>query len=128
MKLVKTTLFFGILVAMAMSVSAESLLVNVNVPFSFVAGGKTLPAGTYSIEEPSNQGVLIIRGNAPGATVVALAVNNGSSTTNQAGVSFSRIGKEVMLSGVQVPGGSSYALVAPEHKALAAVNVALPRK
>src|SRR6516225_4462186 len=100
MKLVKTTLFFGILVAMAMSVSAESLLVNVNVPFSFVAGGKTLPAGTYSIEEPSNQ----------------------------AGVSFSRIGKEVMLSGVQVPGGSSYALVAPEHKALAAVNVALPRK
>jgi hypothetical protein len=128
MKLLKTTLFFGGLLALAASLSAETALVTVNVPFAFVAGGKVMPAGSYTIEEPSSGGVLLIRGNQPNSTALVLALNAGPSTTNHAGVTFNRRGSVVVLSSVDVPGGASYSLVAPEHKAATTVSLALPRK
>jgi hypothetical protein len=57
-----------------------------------------------------------------------LAVNAGPSTNNHAGVTFSRRGGSVVLSTVEIPGGASYSLIAPELKTAAAVTVALPRK
>ncbi len=128
MKLFKTTLLFGGLLALATSLSAESGLINVNVPFAFVAGSTVMPAGIYTIEEPTIHGVLMLRGNQPNSTAMVLAVNGGPSNTTHAGVSFSRRGSSIVLSTVTVPGGSSYSLVASEHKTAAAVNVALPRK
>ncbi len=128
MKLFKTTLLFGGLLALATSMNAESALINVNVPFAFVAGGTVMPAGAYTIEEPSVHGVLLLRGTQPNSTAMVLAVNGGPSNTTHAGVTFSRRGSAVVLSTVVVPGGSSYSLIAPEHNTAAAVNVALPRK
>ena len=128
MKLFKTTLLFGGLLALATSLSAESALLNVNVPFAFVAGGRVMPAGSYTIEEPTTHGVLLLRGTQPNSTAMVLAVNGGPSYTSHAGVTFSRQGSSVVLSSVVVPGGSSYSLLSPEHKTAAAVNVALPRK
>jgi hypothetical protein len=128
MKLLKITLMFGGLLALAASLSAESAMVNVNVPFSFVAGGKVLPAGSYTIEEPSTGGVLLIRGNEPNSSAMIIAVNGGPSNATHAGVTFSHRGGAVVLSTVSVPGGFSYSLVAPEQKTAAAVNLALPRK
>jgi hypothetical protein len=128
MKLLKIALLFGGLLALAMSLSAETSLVNVNVPFAFSVGGKTLPAGQYTIGEASSGGFLLIRGNQPNATALALAVNGGQSTNHQAGVTFSRHGGSVVMSSVEIPGGPSYSLVAPELKTAAAVAVALPRK
>src|ERR1700680_4290350 len=113
MKLLKITLLFGGLLALATSLSAETALVNVNVPFAFVAGGKVMPAGSYTIEEPSTGGVLLIRGKQPNSTALVLALNAGPSTTNHAGVTFNRRGSVVVLSSVNVPGGASYSLVAP---------------
>jgi hypothetical protein len=128
MKLFKTTLLFGGLLALATSLSAESALVNINVPFSFVAGGKVMPAGTYSIKQPSTGGVLLISGSEPNSSALVLAVNAGPSTSNHAGVVFNRRGSAVVLSTIEIPGGSTYSLISPEHKTAAAVNVALPRK
>jgi len=128
MKLLKITLLFGGLLALAMSLSAETALINVNVPFAFVAGGKTLPAGQYTIGEPSNGGILLIRGDQPNATALVLAVNGGSSTNNHAGVTFSRHGSSVVLSTIDIPGGAVYSLVTPGQKTASAVSVALPRK
>src|SRR5579863_6131139 len=128
MKLFKTTVLFGGLVALAASLSAETALINVNVPFSFVAGGNMMPAGVYTIEEPTVHGILLLRGTQPNSTAMVLAVNGGPSNTTHAGVNFSRLGSSVVLSTVVVPGGSSYTLVTPERKTAAAVNVALPRK
>jgi hypothetical protein len=127
MKLFKATVLFGGLLALATSLSAESL-VSVNVPFSFVAAGKVMPAGAYTIAEPSNGGILLIRGGAPNSSAMVLAVNAGPSTGNQAAVTFSHRGAAVVLSTVSIPGGSSYLLVAPSDKTAAAVTVALPRK
>jgi len=128
MKLLKLTVMFGGLVALAASMSAESAMVNFSAPFEFVAGGKLLPAGNYTVEEPSNGGVVMIRGNQPNSTALVLAVNGGPSNTNHARVTFSRSGSAVVLSSINVPGGATYSLMAPERRTVAAVTVALPRK
>ena len=128
MKLFKATLLFGGLLALATSLSAESPMINVNVPFSFTAGGTVMPAGNYTIEEPTVHGVLLLRGTQPNSTAMVLAVNGGPSNTTHAGVTFSKLGSSVVLSKVVVPGGSSYTLITPEHNTAAAVSVALPRK
>lgn len=128
MKLFKTTLLFGGLVALATCLSAESALVDINVPFAFTAGGHVMPAGTYTIEEPTMRGVLLLRGSQPNSTALVLAVNAGPSDATHAGVTFSRRGSVVVLSTVTIPGGSNYSLVLPEQKSAAAVSVALPRK
>jgi hypothetical protein len=128
MKLFKATLLFGGLLALATSMNAESALITVNVPFAFVAGGTTMPAGAYIIEQPTMHGVLLLRGSQPNSTAMVLAVNGGPSNATQAGVTFSRRGSAVVLSTIEVPGGQSYSLLPPEHRTAAAVNVALPRK
>jgi hypothetical protein len=128
MKLLKTALLFGGLLTLAMSLSAETSLVNVNVPFAFSVGGKMLPAGQYTIGEATSGGVLLIRGNQPNSAALVLAVNAGQSTNNHAGVTFSRHGGSVVMSTVEIPGGASYSLVVPELKTAGAVTVALPRK
>jgi hypothetical protein len=128
MKLFKSTLLFGALLALETTLSAQSGLINVDIPFAFVAGNTVMPAGSYTIEEPTIHGVLLLRGSQPNSTAMVLAVNGGPSTMTHAGVKFSRRGSAVVLSTIDVPGGSSYLLVAPEHKIAAVVNVALPRK
>jgi hypothetical protein len=128
MKLLKSTVLFGGLLALATSLSAETAILSVQVPFSFVAGGKVMPAGNYTIEQPSTGGVLLIRGNQPNSTAMVLSVNAGPTNLNHAGVTFSRRGSTVVLSNIDVPGGASYSLLTPGHKTAAAVKVALPGK
>jgi len=43
-------------------------------------------------------------------------------------VKFTRRGASIVMSTIDIPGGVSYSLVAPDQKTAAAVNVALPRK
>jgi hypothetical protein len=128
MKLFKTTLLFGGLLALATSMNAESALITVNVPFAFVAGGISMPAGAYTIGQPTMHGVLLLRGTQPNSTAMVLAAEGGPSTATQAGVTFSRRGSAVVLSTVDVPGGQTYSLLNAEHRTAAAVSVALPRK
>jgi hypothetical protein len=45
--------------------------VRVNIPFDFIAGGKTLPAGEYTIMQSGQQGVTVIRDLDGGAAVFA---------------------------------------------------------
>jgi hypothetical protein len=128
MKLFKSTLLFGGLLALATSLSAESALMNVTVPFTFVAGGTVMPAGNYTIEQPAIHGVLLLRGGQPNSTAMVLAVDGGPSGATHAGVTFSHRGSQIVLSTVSVPGGPSFSLAAPEHKTAAAVKAALPTK
>ena len=47
------------------AIAQDASNIVVNVPFEFVAGGKTMPAGTYSIGRvsPDSRSGLIIRGH-----------------------------------------------------------------
>jgi len=128
MKNFKTTLLFGGLLALATSMNAQSSMIKVEVPFAFVAGGYAMPAGSYTIEEPTTHGVLLLRGTQPNSTAMVLVVSAGPSSASHVGVKFSHRGSAVVLSSIDVPGGESYTLVTPEHKTAAAVNVSLPRK
>ena len=46
MKLCKVSVFFALLVAACLPVVGQTAM-RVNIPFNFVAGGKSLPAGHY---------------------------------------------------------------------------------
>jgi hypothetical protein len=128
MKLLKTTLSFAILAACAATMNAESALVDVHVPFAFEAAGKAMPAGTYTIGQPTSGGVIMIRGDKANSAALVLAVNAGPTVGNKAGVTFKHVGSAVVLSTIEVPGASSYNVVVPESRTAAAVKVALPRK
>lgn len=76
----------------------------VNVPFEFVARGKTLPAGTYSVARVSPDSPLLnIRGYDGGSFLLPF-VSDGS-TVGQAKLSFEHVGGTYFLSEVQTPAG-----------------------
>ncbi len=85
--------------------SANSLLVN--VPFAFVVGDTKLAAGAYSIQEESENGLLLIQSRTPGqASVAVLTRTDGSYQGNDgSGLVFERNADgEAVLSKVQMVG------------------------
>ena len=72
----------------------------VTIPFEFVVGGKTLPAGTYNVNRltDSNPRPLILHSfeNHTSVLIVPSQVENGS--TDKVHVSFERVGGQYFLS------------------------------
>jgi hypothetical protein len=79
--------------------------VRVNVPFEFIAGGTTLPAGTYSVGRLSFDGFsgIAIRGYGNAALVLPVAVNGNPA--GQPELSFEHVGGKYFLSEIETPGG-----------------------
>ena len=80
--------------------------VVVTVPFDFVAGGATLPAGQYRINRV-NPGVnreLLIHSYSNGGAFVLPVVFDGV-LTDQPTLSFEHIGSRYFLSKIKTPGG-----------------------
>jgi hypothetical protein len=72
----------------------------VNVPYPFVAGTVKLPAGAYTIQEETNNGVITIR-NSAGRTV-ALLSGPGTERAESAApsLSFVNVRGEMVLTSV----------------------------
>jgi hypothetical protein len=90
----------------------ESEGVRAKVPFEFVAGGATLPAGTYSVGPLSldvHSGIAI-RSYEHGALVLPLVVDE--SRAGQSKLSFERVGDKYFLSEVDTSAGV-YTLALP---------------
>jgi hypothetical protein len=79
--------------------------VRVKVPFEFVAGGATLPAGTYTLGRLSLEAFsgIAISGYGHGAFVLPIAV--GGTGAGQPELSFEHVGGKYFLSEVETPGG-----------------------
>jgi hypothetical protein len=79
--------------------------VRVKVPFEFVAGGTTLPAGTYTVGRLSvnTHPVIAVSGYDNGAFVVPIAV--GGAPGGQPKLSFEHVGDKYFLSEADTPGG-----------------------
>jgi hypothetical protein len=60
------TLAASLMGALTTVAHAESF--SIDVPFAFEAGGKNLPAGTYSVDSPAT-GLLVIRGLTSGESI-----------------------------------------------------------
>ena len=94
--------------------------VVVTVPFDFVAGGATLPAGQYRINRV-NPGVnreLLIHSYSNGGAFVLPVVFDGV-LTDQPTLSFEHIGSWYFLSKIKTPGGVYSMKTPPENIALA---------
>jgi hypothetical protein len=80
--------------------------VVVSVPFEFVAGGATLPAGEYRVSRvnPGANRELAINGNNKGnAFLLPLAFDNGPS--NEPTLSFEHVGGKYFLSRIKTLSG-----------------------
>jgi hypothetical protein len=79
--------------------------VRVIVPFEFVAGGATLPAGTYTVGRLSVDAYsgIEISGRGNGAFVLPVAVDG--TPAGQTKLSFERVGGKYFLSEADTPGG-----------------------
>jgi hypothetical protein len=85
---------------------------RVKVPFEFVAGGTTLPAGTYTVGRLSVDAYsgIELSGSGNGALVLPIAVDG--CPTAQPKLSFEHVGGKYFLSEADTPGGI-YAFALP---------------
>jgi hypothetical protein len=81
--------------------------VVVKVPFEFVAGGKTLPAGTYSVGRlsPGIHPSLIIDSKDNSAVALVLPIVPDGNSAGRTELSFERAGGKYFLSKVATPAG-----------------------
>jgi hypothetical protein len=79
--------------------------VRVSIPFEFVAGGKTLPAGTYTVGRLSVEAFssIAILGSGHGAFALPIAVDG--APVKQLKLSFEHVGDKYFLSEAETPGG-----------------------
>jgi hypothetical protein len=79
--------------------------VRVNVPFEFVAGGATLPAGTYTVGRVSLEPYsgIAISGYRHSALVLPIAIDG--ARTDQPKLSYEYVGDKHFLREVDTPGG-----------------------
>jgi hypothetical protein len=101
--------------------------VVVKVPFEFVAGGATLPAGEYKVSRisPGVNRELSIRSYDKGSAFL-LPMSFDGVTSDQPMLSFEHVGDKYFLSGIQTLGGV-YTLALPRKQiALAQTNPQSP--
>ncbi len=95
------------ILAMAGSFSVlaqANLTVRVDVPFSFIAGTKTLPAGEYTLQFADNEKEMIVRGSkASEGVFVPILTRLGQRSEKEAEVVFDVAGNEHYLAEVHIP-------------------------
>jgi hypothetical protein len=122
MKTLHVTALLVLTCLFGLSVGARAQDVDgviVTVPFDFVAGGATLPAGEYRINRvnSSSSRELVIHSHSGGAFVLPVAFDGG--LTNQPTLSFEHIGDRYFLSRVKTAGGIYTMTTPPARIALA---------
>jgi len=112
------TLFFSLMAALAGAAHAETL--SVQVPFAFVAAGKSLPAGTYTVDSVAS-GVLFIHGST-GTDSAAVQAYGSETITRGAkpGLIFTRSSDMPVLSSVNMESGSMFTILSVKRASAAA--------
>ena len=100
---------------LGLSISAHAQNVDkvaVKIPFEFVAGGQTLPAGTYNVTRASDQAfpALVIRNSDNSAFLLPMFFDGVSA--DHAELRFQHVGGKYFLSEVKTPAGV-YAIRTP---------------
>jgi len=100
------------LAALAGLARAESL--SIAVPFAFTAAGKTLPAGSYTIDTGS--GILLIHGATAAESAAFQASASGlTAPGTKPGLIFNRTAEGAVLSSVNMDSGVAYTPVASKR-------------
>jgi len=75
-------------VVLAVPVSAQTITLKASVPFDFVVGGRTMPAGDYVVSTVGNLGVLQVLNAAGGVRPTLTITNAVSGPLDSGGASF----------------------------------------
>jgi len=87
--------------------NAGQIVNRVNVPFSFVVSGKTLPAGAYDIQRLERTSNVLVIHNLKTNTLTAIMTSMEASSAQSAAVLvFGEVGDQHYLRAVRVPGAS----------------------
>jgi hypothetical protein len=99
-------LFVALAFVTAASAKAQSRRSNADVPFDFVAGNKTLPAGHYNIADSTLAGEVVkISARQKDASVFAMTVRLSSKASNDQGkLVFHRYGNRYFLAEIWTGG------------------------
>src|SRR5262245_38266755 len=110
LSVVSLAVAFAILVPLSMVTSASE--VNCRVPFSFIVGGQTLPAGLYSVS--TGQGHMTLRGLRHSAVV--LPMSGREQANGQARLVFLKTGDRYDLTEVWAGDGTGSQLPPAKRK------------
>ncbi len=93
---------------------AQSVVSKANIPFAFIAAGRTLPAGQYTFTYDTGVNAFRVVGSAKGAealmpieTRLAGAMH---TTPADSHIVFDKVGDKCFLSEVWIPGGDGFLL------------------
>ena len=92
------------LLGLGVAANAETQpMIDVNMPFAFVAGKTTLPAGAYVVKRTSDQpfDVLMITSRDNGTSVLLNPIEMEDASTYKPSMSFRAVGDQHFLSGIQ---------------------------
>jgi hypothetical protein len=122
----KTWMRFALAVILtgAMTTVAHAEAFSIEVPFAFEAGGKSFPAGDYSVD-PVASGVLVIRGASPADRAAILVSPAGYSDSAKMGLIFERNSETPVLSAVRLSSGLMVTVIPAKRLA---VNLTMPPK
>ncbi len=108
----------GLLVGLGVTTASAQMITQVkaNIPFEFMAGSKTLPAGEYTVSSQVASGALVIRSEDSRETAFVIVNRAGTpNQSDQASLVFHRYGNRYFLSQILTPGvGMSFQV--PESK------------
>jgi hypothetical protein len=91
---------------LGLSVAANAEIrgvVKVTLPFEFVASGKTLPAGTYTVKRFSQEpfDTLMLTSDDSGTSVFVHPIEMEEATDSKTRVSFHKVGEQHFLSAIE---------------------------
>ena len=81
-----------------------------NVPFEFQVQDRALPAGTYTVQEATASGVIMLRNEETGKAINILAPVPMSATSGDSKLVFNRYGDRYFLSQVWLGGDVGHGL------------------
>jgi hypothetical protein len=98
--LIAVTFLLGLGVAAKAETRAE---IVAKLPFQFVVGGQTLPAGTYKVSRLSDDPLsgLILTNDNNNASVFVLPVSIADPSSDEPQVDFKQVGRHYLLTSIQ---------------------------
>lgn len=113
----------AVAVALALAVTigvavAQAPPVRVTIGFPFLAGGKSMPAGTYQIDVKGWDGPIVLRGDAKNSEAILSVMTRLGRHDNDRELElvFDKLGTLVHLSEVWIPGEDGYMLLGSKER------------
>ena len=90
------------LLGLAVAANAEMRpVIAIDMPFEFVVGGKTLPAGAYVVKRSAELDVLMITSRDNGTSMFLNPVGMENASSYNPNMSFRKVGEQLFLGRIQ---------------------------